>query len=78
MFIYHTVRVFATVHTDSITTYIIAFKPSINGTLKRLSFFIILCTRTGLLEFVTDRTIAMREGREERKGGRRGEGITHL
>ena len=39
MFIYQTVRVFATDHTDSITTCIIA---SINGTLKRLSFFIIL------------------------------------
>ena len=28
-------------HTDRINTSSIAFKPSINGTLKRLSFFII-------------------------------------
>ena len=40
-FMHQTVRVCHTDHTDSIATCVIAFKPSINGNLRHLSFFII-------------------------------------
>ena len=57
MFIYHTVRVFATDHTDSITTCIIAINQWDSEAFVVLHHFYALELH-GLLEFVTDRTIA--------------------